>query len=74
MAAVVQAWGRAVHRAQVGLMDEVGGVERACSPLGLQSLMGELTQAIVDDGDELIQGTRIALPPASEEAGDLERG
>ena len=57
--------------AEVGLVDQGGGLERLAGLLPGQPPGGELAQLVVDQGQELLGGPRLALLDRREDAGDV---
>src|SRR5262249_26925693 len=60
-----------VHQAQVGLMDQGGGVEGLSWLLVRQLLDGQLAQFVVDQRQELGGVGRVALRERRQDAGDI---
>ena len=55
-------------------MDEGGRLEGLARPLVGQPGGGELAQLVVDEGEELLGGTRVTLLGRGQDAGDLAHG
>ncbi len=66
--------GRAVGQPQVGLVHERGGLQRVAGPLVGEVFAGHAAQVLVDDGQKLLAGLRLAGAPRLEQAGDLVGG
>src|SRR5262249_14521291 len=60
-----------VHQAQVGLVDQGGGVEGLSRLLVRQLLDGQLAQFVVDQRQELLGGLGVALVDGRQDVGDV---
>src|SRR5262249_38902156 len=58
-------------QSEVGFVDQGGGLERLPRLLLGQLLRGELAQFVVDEGQELRGGVRVALLNGGQNAGDI---
>jgi hypothetical protein len=61
------------HEPEIGLVHESRGVQGAIR-LRSEPVVGEATEAVVDQGNELVERTRIPTLPAPEQAGDVLGG
>jgi hypothetical protein len=67
----VDLWG--IDQPEVRLVNESSRVDRIVAGRAPQSLVRELSEPVVDQGDELIPGVRVTGTPSLEEGGDLGR-
>src|SRR5262249_42960819 len=61
-------------QAQVGLVDQGGGLERLPGGLLGHLVCGEFAQLVVDEEQELPGGVRVALLDGRQDAGDVAHG
>lgn len=60
----------AAEKPQAGLVDEGGRLERVIRPLAPHGASGDGSEVVVDEGEQLIDGSRVAAPGAREQARD----
>src|SRR5262249_53599957 len=64
----------AADQAEVGLVDQGGGLQGLPRLLLGQLLRGEPAQLVIDKGEQLLGGVRVALVDGGQEVGDLTHG
>lgn len=72
--AAVEIDGMLLDEAEVGFVDEGGGLEGVASAFAGEVAGGEAAKFGVDEGDECLQGGGVAGAPAAEELGDIGVG
>src|SRR5262245_25577595 len=73
MRAVVPRDRLAVYEAEIGLVDERGGLEAVARPLAGHAAPRDVSELLVDERNQLRKGSFVALPPGEEQASDMCR-
>jgi hypothetical protein len=71
MGAVRQVQAGSVNEVDVRLVNQAGRVERVLLWCVAQPLVRQLTQAVIDQGNELIAGALVSRAPSLQESRDL---
>jgi hypothetical protein len=70
MSAILQLH-RFSQQSQVGLMHQSGALQRVVAAFGLQVVMSQAPQLLVDQKNESLERVFVALPPMMQKRGDL---
>lgn len=71
MSAILNPQSIVLNQPQIRFMDKRSSLEKTTGGFASQSRVSDPTQFTVDQGNQGIEGTLVAIPPSNQQAGDV---